>query len=187
MKKTLKTILLITTLASLSLFNGCEDLADIPLNIPFPIEFTITGSETSDSESTSFCLNQYEEWNDNKDKIKSVKFLSAAYWTLDYAPENLTATINASVQDINGITLFSFTLTDVSPGDASINPYKIELSSDEIDAFNAYLNNLQEDPTCMTPSFTAQYTVSNVSWSGTGEYTINGKVEIVLETVVSVD
>ncbi len=187
MKKTTKAILLVAMLTSLSLFNGCEDLADIPLNIPIVVEFTINGSETSDFESTSFCLNQYEEWNDNKDKIKSVKFLSAAYWTLDFAPDNLTATISASVKDKNGITLFSFMLTDVSPGDASINPYKIELSSEEIDAFNAYLNNLQEDPTCMTPSFTAQYTVSNVSWSGAEEYTIIGKVEIVLETVVSVD
>lgn len=175
-------------LSSLSLFNGCEDLADIPLNIPFSIELPpLIDSESSAQASTSFCLNQYEEWNDNKDKIQSVKFLSAAYWTTSSSPDDITATINVSVKDNNGITLFADTLPNVSPSDDSINPYKIELSSDEIDVVNAYLNDLKEDPTCMTPTFTAQYTVSNVSWSGSTEYTIIGKVEIVLETVVSVD
>ena len=158
------------------------------MNIPIEKEFTITSSQSSASESATFCLNQYKEWNDNKDKIQSVKFLSAAYWTIDFAPDDLKANIGASVKDKNGITLFSFDLQNVSPKDyMGNNGFKIELSKQEIDYFNDYLNNLKEDPTCMTPSFTAEYHVSNVQWSGSATYTLHGKVEIVLDTEVTAD
>ncbi len=185
MKKTLKIILAITMFSFLSLFNGCEDLADIPLNIPIEVEFSLNGSESSAYESVSFCLNQYSEWEDNQDKINSVKFISAGYWTVSFSPSALMGTINASLKDNNGITLFSFTLPDVSPGDYIDNPYKIELTQAEIDYFNDYLNNLQEDPSCSNPTFTAEISVTNIT--GGTPYTINGKVEMVLEATVSVD
>ncbi|VAX18179.1 hypothetical protein MNBD_IGNAVI01-1772 [hydrothermal vent metagenome] len=183
MKKASKIILIAAILSSLSLFSGCEDLGNIPLNIPIKVEFTLSGSETSASETVTFCLNQYQEWNDNKDKIQSVKFLSAAYWTLDYSPTALKGTINASLKDQNGLTLFSINLPNTSPGDYISEGYKLELTKDEIDAFNAYLNNLQEDPSCSTPTFTAEISVTNVT--GGTPYTIRGKVELILETEVS--
>ncbi len=183
MKKTFKIILAITMFSLLSLFNGCEDLADIPLNIPIVVEFTVSGSETSAHESVSFCLNQYQEWEDNKDKIKSINYLSAAYWTISFSPDALVGSINATLKDKNNITLLSFSLPNVSPGDYINNPYKIELTQAEVDYFNDYLNNLQEDPTCSTPSFTAEFNITNIS--GGTPYTINGKVELILETTVS--
>jgi len=186
MKKATNIIIIAAMFSSLALFSSCDKLENIPLNIPIQKEFTITSSQASASESATFCLNQYKEWNDNKDKIQSVKFLSAAYWTIDFAPDDLKATIGASVKDKNGVTLFAFELKDVSPKDyMGNNGFKIELSQQEIDYFNDYLNNLQEDPTCTIPSFTAEYHVSNVQWSGANEYTLHGKVEIVLETEVS--
>ncbi len=186
MRRLTKLTIITAMFFSLTLFNSCDSLENIPLNIPIQKEFSITSSQSSASESGTFCLNQYKEWNDNKDKIQSVKFLSAAYWTIDYAPADLKATIGASVKDKNGVTLFSFTLTDVSPKDfMGKNGFKIELSQQEIDYFNDYLNNLQEDPTCTIPTFTAEYHVSDVQWSGSDTYTLHGKVEIILEADVS--
>lgn len=183
MKKALKIILITAVLSTLSLFSGCENLENIPLNIPIAVNFTLSGSETSANESVSFCLNQYKEWNDNKDKIQSVQFLSAAYWTIDYSPSTLKGTINATLKDKNGLTLLTINLPNVSPGDYIKDGFKVELTKDELDAFNAYLSNIKEDANCATPTFTAEVSVSNVT--GGTPYTIHGKVELILETEVS--
>ncbi|NOX65339.1 MAG: hypothetical protein GXO85_05950 [Chlorobi bacterium] len=183
MKKTTKIIIIVALFSSLAIFSGCDKLGNIPLNVPIEIKFTLSGSETSAQETVTFCLNQYQEWNDNKDKIQSVKFLSAAYWTLDYSPSALKGTINAALKDKNGLTLLSINLPNVSPGDYITDGYKIELTKDELDAFNAYLDNLQEDPSCSIPTFTAEISVTNVT--GGTPYTIHGKVELILEAEVS--
>lgn len=192
MKKTLKTILLITTLASLSLFNGCEDLADIPLNIPFSVPINATGSEVPFYGEYKFCLNEYEEWEDNRDEIKSARYISAAFWTTDddFTPSDLEGTITASLTDKFGKILFEDTLPNTSPAEfRAPNPYKFELTSEEVDEFNAYLDEIlkQEDENCAMgqETFTAVLTVTDVT--GDPDYQILGKVEIVIEAMISTD
>ena len=190
MKTTTKAILLIVMLASLSLFNGCEEL-DIPLNIKFPVTIKAEGTDVPFYGEYKFCLNQYKDWEDNKDKIQSVKFHSAAFWTTDYKPDDLIGTITASLTDKNGIVLFSESLPKASPADfESPHPYKFELTKDEIDDFNAYLNKIirDEDSECAQnqETFTAILTITDVTGND-ANYKILGKVEIVLETEISPD
>ncbi len=186
MKKTTKAILLVAMLTSLSLFNGCEELGNIELNIPLEIEFTVSGSETSASDKVAFCLNQYEEWQDNKDKIEKANYFKAAYWTIDVDPAALKGTISFVLKDnINNI-LISGTLPNVTPADYT-SGIKIEVGQDQIDTFNQYLNEimLKEDPSCQNPSFNAGFSITDIT--GGTPYDIKCKVELILQTEVSPD
>ena len=185
MKKVTKIILIIGIFSSLTLFNGCEELGNIELNIPLEILFTVSGSETSASDKVEFCLNQYQKWQDNRDNIESASYLKAAYWTIDVSPAALKGTISFALKDnINNI-LISGTLPNVSPADYIGNPIKIEIGQDQIDAFNQYLGEImaKEDPTCQNKSFNAEFSVTNIT--GGTPYTINSKVELVLAAEVT--
>ena len=186
MKKTSKIIFLIATLASFSLFNGCDELGNIELNIPFEIEFTVSGSETSASDKVAFCLNQYEEWQDNKDKIEKANYFKAAYWTIDVDPVALKGNISFVLKDNINNVLISGTLNDVLPADY-INGIEFEVGQDQIDAFNQYLNEimLNEDPSCQNPSFNAGFSITDIT--GGTPYDIKCKVELILKAEVSTD
>ncbi len=181
-----KTILLIAMFASLSLFNGCEELGNIELNIPLVIEFNVSGSETEAHDKVAFCLNQYEDWQDNKDKIEKANYFKAAYWTIDVDPVALKGTISFVLKDNIHNVLISGTLHDVSPADY-INGIKFEVDQGQIDAFNQYLNEimLNEDPSCQNPSFNAGFSITDIT--GGTPYDIKCKVELVLQTEVSPD
>jgi hypothetical protein len=183
MKKTSKIIIAILLFASLWVFNSCDNLSEIPLNIPIETHFTLSGSETSVHKSVPFCLNQYKEWTDNKDKLNSVSFIATSYWTEEFSPSGLKGTIRLSLKDKTGITLFEVVLPNVSPADYLENPYKITLTSGEVDAFNAYLQRISEDSNCTTPSFIAEMSMTNIT--GGTPYEIKGKVEIILEAIIS--
>jgi hypothetical protein len=183
MKKISKIIASLLFITSLMLFSGCDNLSDIPLNIPIGVEFSLSGNETSLEGTTSFCLNQYKEWTDNKDALKSVSFISTSYWTKAVTPSDLSGTINIALKGAAGEPIFNVTMKDVALNTFINKPYKIVLTKAEIDAFNGYLDGIKEGPDCTNPSFTAEINISNITGS-TSPYNITGKIEIVLEAVV---
>lgn len=185
--KITKTILLIFLVSSLALFNGCDQLENFEVNIPIEVTFHVSGDNAADaSETITFCLNQYDEWNDNKENLQSVKYLKAAYWTMGYSPAALMGTISFALYDNSGTLLISGTLPNVSPGDYINSPLEFELTSIQVEAFNTYLSEIRnsEDPSCMVPSFTAVGSITGVSGT-TGLYDLAGKVELVLAAEVS--
>ena len=184
-----KIILLIFMFSGLMFFNGCDELENFELNIPLEIyPPTISGDDAADaSETVEFCLNQFEEWNDNKDKIVKAEYLDAAYWTIDYSPTEIRGTLSFTLYDRSGGFLVGGSLPDVSPGDYMMGgkALKIVIPQEQIDDFNAYLKEIRnsEDPECFNPSFTAVASVSNITGT-TGTYSIDCKIEIVLKVEV---
>ena len=190
MKKITKSVLIIFLLSSLSFFYGCDQLENFELNIPFEINFTVSGDDAADdSETIEFCLNQYDEWNDNKDRIVGVRYLKAAYWTVDYSPTTLKGTISFALYDKDDNILMERTLQNVSPGEyEEPTPYEFELSNEEIDNFNAYLSSIRttEDPSCQNHSFKAIGSISGLTGT-TGDYMVEGKVKLILAAEISPD
>ena len=186
MKKTSKIIFLMAALASISLFNGCEEIGNIELNVPLVIKFNVSGSETSASDKVAFCLNEYPEWQDNKDKIEKANYFKAAYWTIKVDPVALKGNISFVLKDNINNVLISGTLNDVSPADY-MDGKEFEVGQAQIDTFNQYLNDimLKEDPSCQNPSFNAGFSITDIT--GGTPYDIDCKVELILKTEVSPD
>ncbi len=184
--KITKTLLIIFLFSGLLFFNGCDDLENFELNIPIEIPIYFDGDDAQDDTYTlEFCLNQYEEWVDNQDKIQKVRYLKAAYWTIGYSPAAIKGDLHFRVTDRFGEILLGGNIEDVSPGDYIGAPLVIEVDSEQIDAFNAYLSEIlnKEDPTCQVPTFTAFGAISNIAGT-TGSYMVEGKVELVLAAEV---
>lgn len=184
-----KTFFIIFLFSGLLFFNGCDQLENFELNIPLTLyPPTISGDDAQDdSQTVQFCLNQFDEWNDNKDKIVKAEYLAAAYWTIDYAPSEIRGTLSFALYDRSGGFLVGGSLPDVSPGDYMMGDkaLNIEIPKEQIDAFNAYLKEIRnsEDTDCFNPSFTAVASVSNITGT-TGTYSIDCKIEIVLKAEV---
>ncbi|MBK7980246.1 MAG: hypothetical protein IPK06_09680 [Ignavibacteriae bacterium] len=84
---------------------GCDELNNLPLNIPIVVNFSTSGNNTTISESQSFCLSDYDKWQENQEKLKSATFVSAAYWT-ESTSAGLQGDINVNLSDQFGNTLF---------------------------------------------------------------------------------
>ena len=187
--KLTKTILSIFLFSSLLFFNGCDQLENFELNIPLELyPPTISGDDAADaSETIEFCLNQFDEWNDNKDKIVKAEYLDAAYWTIDYSPTEIRGTLSFALYDRSGGFLVGGSLPNVSPGDYMMGDQalKIVIPQEQIDDFNAYLSEIRnsEDPYCDVPSFTAVASISDVTGT-TGDYSVDCKIEVVLKAEV---
>ncbi len=63
-------------------WNGCDDFNSLPLNIPFTIDVSVSGSSATLSDSQSYCLStDSETYDEYRDKIQSLHFIEAAFRT----------------------------------------------------------------------------------------------------------
>lgn len=184
MKNMLKKFSFIVIAISFFFVTSCDELSELTLNVPLPIEFHTSGSNTSLSESEYFCLSQYEDWRENQEDIESAKFLTASYWTLDATP-NLTGNVSFSLYNEFGGLLFTVNLGRITVADYIDNPFELELTESQIQILDDYLSDLAAQNKCFqsTLSVTGITGDTNIQ----GNYELSGKVEIVLETEVNVD
>jgi hypothetical protein len=176
-------MLLSLLFASLIFVNGCDDLNNLTLNVPLAIEFSSVGSNTTTSDTEYFCLSDYSEWRDNQNDIESAKYLKAAYWTL--APgttSNLRGNVSVSLYNNNGGVIFTYPLGNILASDYIDNPFELELNQTQIAALDAVLNGMSGNQAC----FSSSLNVTNITGdkNAQGDFVLNGKVEIVLETEV---
>lgn len=177
------TIILIPIL--MLFITSCDDLNNLALNVPVEVPFSVSGSETNLNESVEFSLSQAEAWRENQDDINSAKFLTASYWTLEGTSSNLEGDLTFSLYNNVGSLLFSYDFGRIVASDYVTNALQMQLTDSQIAAFDNYLNNLSNNDA----SFRAEVTVSNISGNTntSGNFVLNGKVEIVLETDVNVN
>jgi len=159
-------------------WNGCDDFNSLPLNIPFTIDVSVSGSGSTLSNSQSYCLStDSETYDEYRDKIQSLTFIEAAFRTTSVLPSDLSGNINVTLQDGDGNVLFSYDIPGASPADylSPNSPYILQLNQSQIDFINTYLNSLLNQGAC----FTATITVNNIT--GQAPYTINGAIDMVIE------
>jgi hypothetical protein len=179
MKKLINSFIAFVLLIFLVSFNGCDELQSLPLNVPIPFEFIAQGSSSSSQETETVCISSVQELLDNQDKIKDVKFINAAYWTVAATP-GLRGNITFALQTQSGIPIFSINLPNVSVEDYIGAPLVLSLSETEIQLFETYLGNFINNNDC----FTASLSITNITTNQGTSHSLEGRVELVIEAEV---
>ena len=177
MKKLYKPIFIFLTSIIFLGINSCSVLEQLFFNLKLNEEFHSTGSGPDISEVIFDCLTNDDSFDDNYDKIQSLSYVSAAYYTLDATPPNLGGTnISATLRDCNNNIILQQSLPTAQASDYIQNPYEFVLTQSEIATFNQFLSNYK-DCDC----FNAVLLVEQVTPAGLSSYTLNGTVEIIIE------
>ena len=71
MNKIISKFLMLAIFAGISFSGGCDELNNLPLNIPIVVNFSTSGNNTTISESQSFCLSDYDKWQENQEKLNN--------------------------------------------------------------------------------------------------------------------
>lgn len=138
----MKNKILLITFLSLFLLNACDPFEDYFINLKMDQEFQLIGVGPNIEQQIDFCLSDYDDYNDNSDKIERIKYMDAAYITLD-ASENLSAdNLILKLYQADGNTLlFEYRLPSFVASDYKNKPLLIQLSQTDKDNLNNYLSN----------------------------------------------
>lgn len=182
MKIFLKKVSLLFLLSSFLMLSGCDQLNNLTLNVPLVIYFSSSGPNTSpEPAEADFCLSDYTEWEENQDDIESANYLAASYWTLPGCTPNLKGDVSVSLFN-NGGLIFMYSLGNITASDYLENPFELELNQSQIEALNSVLNGMADNEAC----FSSSLNITNITGdkNAAGNFVLNGKVEIVIETEV---
>ena len=179
MKNLNKLILTSLTVLTVLAFNGCDPFDDFYLTLAMDTEFNTVGAGSDIFISNGLCLSDFDDYEDNKDNLIEIRYISSAYMTIDATQglqgQNLTLTFYQA----DGVTvLFQYVLPVFVAADHINKPLEIILTEQEINNINSYFANPQEDK-----CFVATLRVSNVQPSTT-LYTLNTKFEFLTELKV---
>lgn len=180
MKRLIKISL--TAFASVLLFfsSGCDDFNSLPLNIPITVNFSMDGGALSSTRN--FCLDEYASYTDFQDNIENIQLLRVIYRTFTVTPTDLKGDIRIVVtqDDGTGTVLVNQVISGVTPADyiSPNQPLEFILTQEELQAFNAYLSQLNN--LC----FSATISVENIS-AGDPPFQLSGAVDILFEAETS--
>jgi hypothetical protein len=162
---------------------SCDKFDTLPLNVPMSVEIISQGSNLTIGESETFCLNNDETFQKNREKLKQVTFVEAA-WRTKSVSANLQGTIELTLQDQNGNLLFNKTLPGADPAAymSPNKPYILTLSANEIGLINSYLDQIFSQG---NGSFCFEATATITVTSGSTPYLVDGYVDVVFETVIN--
>ncbi|GIK21703.1 MAG: hypothetical protein PHY57_09660 [Ignavibacterium sp.] len=176
MKKLYRQILILSAFALLFLVSSCNPFDDVYLNLDMDTEFNITAAGSEISIQKDFCLSDFEDYQDNKDHILEIRYISSAYLTINSTPGLQGNNLVLTLYQADGSTiLFKYTVSTFIAADYINNPLKINLTQQEIDNINLYLKN-PRDNKC----FIAKLELSNVTAS-TLTYQLECKTEFLAE------
>lgn len=156
--------------------NSCNPFDDVYVKLALDSELNTLGTGSSISITSNVCLSDFDDYEDNKDNLAEIKYVSSAYFTLS-STEGLQGdflTLRAYRSD-NSSLLFEFVVPNFVAADYVNKPLQIELTQDEINNLNEYLLNPKDDK-----CFTVELQVSNVQPSNVIYY-LNSKVQFLTE------
>jgi hypothetical protein len=174
MKKLFKPLLVLFGITLIIGFFSCDELENLFINLAVKEEITASGDGPI-SESSFFCLSNFDEINDNIDRIQEIKYVAAAYRTLS-ATSGLTGDLVASLFSDDGTQIFSITIPNVQVEGFIDNPFELVLTQAEIDLFNSYLADYQNKD-----CYTATLSVVNITAGSGPPYMLTGIIEVVVE------
>lgn len=174
----MKKISFIIIVLSFILINGCDPFEDYFINLKMDQQFQLVGVGPNIDQQINFCLTDYDDYNDNVDKIEQIKYMDAAYLTLD-ASQNLSGdNLILKLYESDGNTLlFEYRLPSFVASDYRNKPLHIQLSQTDKDNLNRYLSDHRRN-NC----FRAVLSVENVqSDNPLTLFFLNAKIEFVAE------
>lgn len=157
-------------------FNSCDPFDDVFLTLAMETEFSTVGAGSNISISSNLCLSDFDDYEDNKDNLEEIRYISSAYVTINATQglqgQNLTLTL---YQADGNTVLFRYIIPTFVAGSYINNPLEIVLTQQEISNINAYLTNPKEDK-----CFVATLEVSNVTAAST-PYDLSSKIDFLTE------
>ncbi len=176
MKKFYKLLIILFTLSSLSLINSCNPFDDIYLTLAMDTKFDITAAGSDISIQRNFCLSDFEDYENNKEHLLEIRYISSAYITINSTSGLQGNDLSLTLYQTDGSTiLFKYTVPTFIAGDYKNNPLKIDLTQQEIDDLNMYLKNPKENK-----CFIAKLDLSGVTASSM-PYNLECKLEFLTE------
>jgi len=177
--KKLNTILLGSLFVSLLAINSCDPMDDVYLTLALETEFNTEAPVPNVSLTEDFCLSDFDDYNDNSDNINEIKYITAAYFTID--PSNgLQGEFRLRLYRTDTNTLLIDHTDQSFNADSCLNnPLIIDLDQDEIDNINAYLINPKVDK-----CFRAILDITNASDNDGAPFYLHSKVEFLTEIKV---
>jgi len=172
MKKFNKIILSVFIFITLLFNYSCDPFDDIFLTTPLKLEFNASGSSSQILVPATVCLDSLEDYQDNKDNLEEILYLSSAYITLSATTglqgDNLVLTVYK--EDLTTI-LFQYTQGHFVANDYKDHPLELILTEQEKAGINNYLKNPQ-----VSKCFYATFELSNVT-SASQNYFLNSRME----------
>ena len=176
MKKLKKLFIALLFIFPLITITSCDPFDEIYLKLAMDIEFSTPGFGPEFEITETFCLSDFEDYNDNKDNIEEIQYVSSAYITIDatsgLSADSLTMTL---YQEDGATILFDYTIPNFVAEDYINNPLEITLTQQQIANMNAYLTDPQVDK-----CFVATLAASNVQPSTT-QYFLTSKIDLLTE------
>jgi hypothetical protein len=179
-KYILNIILFLFTAAASFIYLSCDKFDTFPLNIPISAPVSVSGSGTFLQDDANFCLENDEDFQEYRDKMKQVTFVEAA-WRTTYVSPGLQGNVNLTVRrGDNGNVLFTYDLPAIDPADymAPNQPWIFQLNQNEVQLMNAYLDQIFNQG---TQNFCFQATATVNVTGGTPTYQLEGFVDVVFE------
>jgi len=166
-------------LFTLITITSCDPFDDVYLTLAMDIEFSTSGFGSSFNIIENFCLSDFEDYDENKDNVEEILYVSSAYLTIDATSGLSAQTLSINLYQEDGVTiLFDYTIQNFVASNYKNNPLEITLTQQQVADINAYLVNPQEDK-----CFVATLTASNVQ-PNTTQYFLTSKVDLLTELKV---
>jgi len=174
--KKLNTILLGSLFVSLLAINSCDPFDELYLTLAMDIQLNTEGAGSDISIVDTLCLSEFEDYDDNKDKIEEIRYVSSAYLTLDATIGLQAQTLKLYLYQEDGITeLFNYTIQNFYADSTKIKPLAIVLTQQEKNNISTYLANPQKDK-----CFVGKLTATNVQPNNT-LYFLKSKLDFLTE------
>ena len=186
MKKLYKPISIFCTCIIFIGLNSCDILEKLFVNLKMSKQYTADGSGPDIFEMIDDCLTNYDVFNDNADKIKSLKYVTASYRTVESTPVDLGGTnISATLYDCNNNIIFQEFLPSAQASAYINDPYELQPTESQIASFDAWLLKHNSCTTCSSSDlcscFTGELRVEQVTPTGESFYSLTGIIEIVIQ------
>lgn len=175
MKKLNKLFLFVIIILTSFTFNSCNPFDDFYLTLSLDKEFDVQGFGSEINIEEGFCLSDFDDYNDNKNELDEIRYISSAYFTINATTGLQGDSLIVTFYQADRTTiLFQFVQPNFVAS-AQNNPLEIVITPQEVNNVNSYLKNIQEDK-----CFWATLHVSNVQ-SASQFYSLNSRVEFLTE------
>lgn len=175
----MKKLIALLIIFSLSLpLNSCDPFEEYFINLKMDQQFQLYGIGPNISQQINFCLTNYDDYNDNADMIEQIKYVDAAYLTIDASEGLHSDNLSLKLYQSDGSTLlFDYNLSPFVASDYANKALHIQLTQSEKEKINQYLSNHQ-----LNNCFVAVLTAENVQSNNVLPYfSLQAKIEFVAE------
>lgn len=182
--KTTKIVSLLTIFIIPFIFNGCDFINKLPINVPVTFDFQMTGAGLS--QTSIICMGEADSYLDYQGDIKKLSLLRIIYRTNSgensVVPEQIQGFFQVIIKrNDNKQVLIDKQVPNLKPIDYKKPnlPYELILTPEETELVNMYLNENIND----NPCFETTVTLLNIT-GGLPPYHLSGHVDVLIEAEV---